>query len=77
MPRQCDVLRVFTRGEAGGNYLGVVSDRSGLDTDAMQAVAADWAFPRQSSLNGETIWPPSGFLLPAPSCRSPAIPWSV
>ena len=44
MSRQCDVLRVFTRGEAGGNHLGVVSDRSGLDTDTMQAVAADLGF---------------------------------
>ena len=42
--RSCHVLRVFTRGDVGGNHLGVVNDASGLDTDAMQGVAADLGF---------------------------------
>lgn len=44
MPRHCYVLRVFTRGEAGGNHLGVVADPTGLDTAAMQSIAADLGF---------------------------------
>lgn len=44
MSRPCHVLRVFTRGSDGGNHLGVVNDRTGLDTDAMQAIAADLGF---------------------------------
>lgn len=44
MPRPCHVVRVFTRGEQGGNHLGVVNDRSGLDADAMQVIAADLGF---------------------------------
>ena len=58
MPRPCHVVRVFTRGDAGGNHLGVVNDCSGLDTAAMQAIATDlgfsetifvsWPFPDRS-----------------------------
>ncbi len=44
MSRPCHVLRVFTRGSDGGNHLGVVNDRTGLGTDAMQAIAADLGF---------------------------------
>jgi len=33
------VLRVFARGEEGGNHLGIVVDAGDLDSDAMQAVA--------------------------------------
>ncbi len=44
MPRACHVLRVFTRGEAGGNHLGVVVDPAGLDEEAMQAIASDLGF---------------------------------
>jgi trans-2,3-dihydro-3-hydroxyanthranilate isomerase len=42
--RPCNVLRVFTRGEAGGNALGVVADVVGLDGDGMQAIAAHLGF---------------------------------
>lgn len=42
--RECRVLRVFTRGEAGGNHLGVVTDVDGLDGRAMQAIAAGLGF---------------------------------
>ena len=35
---------MFTRGDAGGNHLGVINDRSGLDTAAMQQIAADLGF---------------------------------
>ncbi len=44
MSRPCHVLRVFTRGEEGGNHLGVVNDCTGLDTGAMQSIAADLGF---------------------------------
>lgn len=44
MPRHCYVLRVFTRDNAGGNHLGVVTDRSGLSDDAMQEIAAELGF---------------------------------
>lgn len=44
MERSCTVVRVFTRGDAGGNHLGVVEDLAGLDADAMQRIAADLGF---------------------------------
>jgi trans-2,3-dihydro-3-hydroxyanthranilate isomerase len=53
--RHCYVLRVFSRGEVGGNHLGVVTDVTGLDAPAMQEIAAalgfsetvflDWTLP--------------------------------
>jgi trans-2,3-dihydro-3-hydroxyanthranilate isomerase len=42
--RTCLVLRVFTRGADGGNHLGVVEDPAGLDTEAMQRIAAHLGF---------------------------------
>jgi len=42
--RPCHVLRVFTRGDVGGNHLGVVNDLTGLDDEGMQAIAADLGF---------------------------------
>ena len=44
MPRRIRVLRVFTREGAGGNHLGVVTDVTGLDAEAMQLIAADLGF---------------------------------
>lgn len=44
MPRGCTVLRVFTRGDRGGNHLGVVNDLVGLDGPSMQRIAADLGF---------------------------------
>jgi predicted PhzF superfamily epimerase YddE/YHI9 len=44
MSRECQILRVFTRGGAGGNHLGVVTDLSGLTAEIMQAGAADLGF---------------------------------
>lgn len=44
MPRHCYVLRVFTRGGEGGNHLGVVTDRSGLSDQTMQAIATELGF---------------------------------
>jgi trans-2,3-dihydro-3-hydroxyanthranilate isomerase len=38
------VVRVFTRGETGGNHLGVISDMVGLDAIAMQGIATDLGF---------------------------------
>jgi trans-2,3-dihydro-3-hydroxyanthranilate isomerase len=42
--RDCRVLRVFTRGEVGGNHLGVVTEVCGLGGAAMQRIAADLGF---------------------------------
>lgn len=42
--RPCHVLRVFTRGDEGGNHLGVVTDVTGLDDASMQSIAADLGF---------------------------------
>lgn len=42
--RHCYVLRVFTRGDEGGNHLGVILDLTGLDGDLMQSMAADLGF---------------------------------
>jgi len=42
--RHCYVLRVFTRGDEGGNHLGVILDLTGLDGDLMQSIAADLSF---------------------------------
>jgi trans-2,3-dihydro-3-hydroxyanthranilate isomerase len=42
--RDCHVLRVFTRGDVGGNHLGVVTDPAGLSAAAMQEIAARLGF---------------------------------
>jgi len=42
--RPCHVLRVFTRGDEGGNHLGVVTDVTGLDDATMQSIAAELGF---------------------------------
>jgi len=42
--RHCYVLRVFTRGDAGGNHLGVVTDMTGLPEKAMQEIATENGF---------------------------------
>lgn len=44
MVRPAHVLRVFTRGDAGGNHLGVINDTVGLTTEQMQGIAADLGF---------------------------------
>jgi predicted PhzF superfamily epimerase YddE/YHI9 len=44
MARQCQILRVFTREESGGNHLGVVTDLAGLTPEMMQAIATDLGF---------------------------------
>jgi trans-2,3-dihydro-3-hydroxyanthranilate isomerase len=38
--RTAAVVRVFTRGSEGGNHLGVLTEVTGLDRDAMQGIAA-------------------------------------
>ena len=38
------VLRVFTRGDEGGNHLGVVTDIMGIDDEGMQAIATELGF---------------------------------
>lgn len=42
--RPCHILRVFTRGDSGGNHLGVVTDMTGLDDAGMQTIASDLGF---------------------------------
>ena len=42
--RHCQVLSVFTRDGAGGNPLGVITDVTGLDGAAMQAIATGLGF---------------------------------
>jgi len=44
MPRHCYILRVFTRGDEGGNHLGVVTDATSLTTESMQAIAVELGF---------------------------------
>jgi trans-2,3-dihydro-3-hydroxyanthranilate isomerase len=44
MTRQCQVLRVFMRGEVGGNHLGVVNDLTDLTGDDMLRIAAQLGF---------------------------------
>lgn len=44
MARQCQILRVFTREESGGNHLGVVTDLTGLTSEGMQAIATDLGY---------------------------------
>jgi len=42
--RSCEVVRVFTRADLGGNHLGVVADPTGLDPGEMQRIATSLAF---------------------------------
>ena len=44
-------MRVFTRGEVGGNHLGVVNDCSGLDSAAMQTIATELGFSETIFVN--------------------------
>jgi trans-2,3-dihydro-3-hydroxyanthranilate isomerase len=44
MTRPCHVLRVFTRGDDGGNHLGVVNDVIDVSGDKMQVIATDLGF---------------------------------
>jgi trans-2,3-dihydro-3-hydroxyanthranilate isomerase len=53
LPRHCYVLRVFTRGDEGGNHLGVVTDATGLHTELMQAIAVDLGFSETIFLEWE------------------------
>ncbi len=57
MVRPAHVLRVFTRGDVGGNLLGVINDTIGLSRDQMQAIAADLGFSESTFVDwreGET-----------------------
>ena len=44
MPRSVQIVRVFTRGDEGGNALGVVNDVTGQTADEMQAIAHELGF---------------------------------
>jgi trans-2,3-dihydro-3-hydroxyanthranilate isomerase len=44
LTRPCHVLRVFTRGDEGGNHLGVVNDVVEVSTEHMQGVAAELGY---------------------------------
>jgi trans-2,3-dihydro-3-hydroxyanthranilate isomerase len=57
MVRPAHVLRVFTRGDIGGNLLAVINDTIGLSTDQMQAIAAELGFSESTFVDwrqGET-----------------------
>ncbi|MDH3306362.1 MAG: PhzF family phenazine biosynthesis protein, partial [Acidimicrobiia bacterium] len=42
--RHCYILRVFTRGDEGGNHLGVIMDVTSLDGQMMQQIAGELGF---------------------------------
>jgi trans-2,3-dihydro-3-hydroxyanthranilate isomerase len=63
--RDCRVLRVFTRREAGGNHLGVVTDISGLDGLAMQEIAAGMGFSETVFLDAARKVPAARIFTPA------------
>lgn len=42
--RHCFVVRVFTRGDEGGNHLGIVTDVVGLTDGTMQRIASELGF---------------------------------
>jgi len=56
MARPAQILRVFTDGAEGGNHLGVVADSVKLDSDRMQAIAADLGFSETVFID----WPAGG-----------------
>ncbi len=73
MPRHCYVLRVFTRGDEGGNHLGVVTDATGLTADSMQAIAVELGFSETIFLDWEQEEVPRGADLHA---REPRLPFA-
>jgi trans-2,3-dihydro-3-hydroxyanthranilate isomerase len=63
--RECRVLRVFTRGKAGGNHLGVVADPSGLEAAAMQEIAAGLGYSETVFLDCRSAVPAVRIFTPA------------
>ena len=57
--RHCYVLRVFTRGDDGGNHLGVVTDVTGLPGKAMQEIATENGFSETVFIDWRTGGTPS------------------
>lgn len=57
MGRDVHVLRVFTRGDVGGNHLGVVMDPAGLGTETMQEIAADLGFSETTFVHTDSTVP--------------------
>lgn len=68
--RHCYVLSVFTRDGIGGNPLGVVTDISGLDQAAMQAVATDLGFSETVFLDWREKAVPAARIF-TPGCELP------
>lgn len=58
MGRSCIVVRVFTRGPAGGNHLGVITDLDGLDGGSMQAIATELGYSESTFVLGDPQRPP-------------------
>ena len=56
--RTISVLRVFTRGDVGGNHLGVVTEVAGLDTAVMQQIAAELGYSETIFLDPGEDTPP-------------------
>jgi len=50
--RHCHVLRVFTRGDTGGNHLGVVTDPTGLSRGDMQEISTGLGFSETVFVEG-------------------------
>jgi trans-2,3-dihydro-3-hydroxyanthranilate isomerase len=71
MPRGCQIVRVFTRGGAGGNHLGVVNDVSGLDDESMQAIAAELGFSETVFADWRDIDRPPQLRIFTPSAELP------
>ena len=66
MVRPAHVLRVFTRGDVGGNHLGVVNDSVGLSDDKMQVIAAELGFSESTFVDwGERDVPMVRIFTPA------------
>jgi trans-2,3-dihydro-3-hydroxyanthranilate isomerase len=63
--RSCLVLRVFTRGDDGGNHLGVVTDLDGLDATGMQQIAAHLGFSETIFLDLDRPVPAARIFTPA------------
>jgi trans-2,3-dihydro-3-hydroxyanthranilate isomerase len=58
MGRSCTVVRVFTRGDVGGNHLGVITDLTGLNDRSMQAIATELGYSESTFVVRDPQRPP-------------------
>ncbi len=59
-----DVVRVFTRGQVGGNHLGIVADGVRRSADEMQSIAADVGHSQTIFLLGDRDAPTARIFTP-------------